>query len=191
MQGGSAVGIGRSASRREAGAASLLTALYVEHAAPLRSYLTAVLRSPADAEDVMQDAFLRLHRCEDLAAYDNPRAVLYKTGYRLALNLIRKRRTTVLDRAAPAQDHLVAAASVERSAEDALIATEQDAVYAEALEQLSPRCRQVIELRAVSELSLKEISNTLGLSVSTLEKHLTRGKRRCVDMVAHWHAAAA
>jgi RNA polymerase sigma-70 factor (ECF subfamily) len=172
-------------------AASLLTALYVDYATPLRSYLIAILKSPADAEDVMQDAFLRLHRCDHLAEYDNPRAVLYKTAHRLALNLIRKRRSNVLDRATPAEDHVVQAPSPEKSAEEELIASEQEAVYSEALDQLSPRCRQVIELRTVSELSFKEISDTLGLSVSTLEKHLVRGKRRCAEIVADWHAAAA
>lgn len=187
---GSAGGDGHAAAAR-IDAGSLLTALYVDYATPLRSYLIRILKSPADAEDVMQDAFLRLHRCERLAEYDNPRAVLYKTAHRLALNLIRKRRSNVLDRAAPAEESVVQAPSLEKSAEEELIATEQDAVYTEALEQLSPRCRQVIELRTVSELSFKEISDTLGLSISTLEKHLVRGKRRCAEIVAGWHAAAA
>lgn len=178
-----------SASRREA--ASLLAALYTDHSAALRNYLTGILKSSADAEDVMQDAFLRLHRCETLAAYDNPRAVLYKTAYRLALNLIRKRRSNVLDRAAIADESVVATPSSEKSAEEELISTEQEAVYAEALEQLSPRCREVIELRTVSELSFKEISDRLGISVSTLEKHVVTGKRKCAAMVATWHAAAA
>ena len=174
-----------------ADAASLLTLLYLNHSNALRSYLTAILKSSADAEDVMQDAFLRLHRCEKLVEYENPRAVLYKTAHRLALNLIRKRRSCILDRAAPTDEHIELTPSQEASAEDALIVSEQDAVYAEALEQLSPRCRQVIELRTIAELPFKDISETLGISVSTLEKHLVRGKRRCAEIVAGWHAAAA
>lgn len=179
------------AARRDPADVLLLTTLYVDYSGPLRSYLTAMLKSSADAEDIMQDAFLRLHRCENLSAYGNPRAVLYKTAYRLALNLIRHRRSSVLDRAAPIVDDAFTAPAPDKTAEEALIATEQDAVYAEALEQLSPRCRQVIELRTVAELSFKEISDTLGLSVSTLEKHLVRGKRKCAEVVAGWHAAAA
>lgn len=191
MHGGSSEGVKRKA-HGEAGAADLLATLYAAYAAPLRSYLIAVLKSHADAEDVMQDAFLRLHRCEDLAAYASLRAVLYKTAYRLALNLIRKRRSNILDRATTADENVIAAASSQQhDAEEALIATEQDVVYAKALAQLSPRCRQVIELRTVHELSFKEISDTTGLSISTLEKHLTRGKRQCVEVVAGWHAAAA
>ncbi len=191
MWDGSATAKAGCSTRRSTQAASLLTGLYLDHAAPLRSYLTSILRSPADAEDVMQDAFLRLHRCEKLPEYENPRAVLYKTAHRLALNLIRKRRTSVLDRAAVADEQIALTPSQEASAEEALLASEQDAVYCEALDQLSPRCRQVIEMRTVNELSFKEISETLGLSVSTLEKHLVRGKRRCTEIVADWRTAAA
>jgi RNA polymerase sigma factor (sigma-70 family) len=191
MWDGSAAVEKRRARPEAANAASLLTALYLDHAGALRSYLTTVLRSPADAEDIMQDAFLRLHRSEKLETYENPRAVLYKTAHRLALNLIRKRRTSVLDRAAPADALDDLPTADEASAEEALIAREEDAAYAEALEQLSPRCRQVIELRTVAELPFKDISETLGISVSTLEKHLVRGKRRCAEIVAGWRAAAA
>jgi len=175
----------------DAAATQLLSDLYRDHAPALRSFLAGMLKSGADADDVAQDAFLRLHRCGSLAEYDNLRAVLFKTAYRLALNLIRHRRSDALDLAKASLDDISEAPALQGDAEETLIASERDAAYSQALDQLTPRCRQVIELRTVSELSFKEISTTLGLSVSTLEKHFVRGARKCADAVADWRAAAA
>jgi len=174
-----------AASRR------LLEQLYRENIECLRRYLAGVLGSQTDADDVAHDAFLRLHRCDDLTAYKNCRAVLFKTGYRLALNVIRHRRRSPLDRSTTAPEELDKAPSLVTSAEETLIKVEREIVVAKALDNLSPRCRQVIKLRTVQELSYKEISRSLGLSVSTLEKHFVRGKRACATVLADWLADAA
>lgn len=164
----------------------LLAELYRSEIDGLRLYLTRVLKVEADADDVAQEAFLRLHRHGDLAAYDRPRAVLFKTAYRLALNRVRSRRNSPVDRAAPMIEEADLPAAQTPSAEEALIAREQERAYARALASLPPRCRQVIELRTVQELSYKQMSDSLGISVSTLEKHLVRGKRVCAEALAGW-----
>jgi RNA polymerase sigma-70 factor (ECF subfamily) len=181
---------GAAEAADERGSARLARA-YAELAGPLRAHLTRILHSASDAEDVVQDAFLRLHRSGNLTAYEDLRAVAFKTAKRLALNVIRRRRSDALDRAHSDADTFVEAASSTPSPEEVLLAEEQDEIYVHAIAQLSPRCRQVIELRTVSELTYKEISDALGLSISTLEKHVVRGKRACADLVADWRAMAA
>lgn len=173
------------------GAERRLAALYAQSIDPLRAYLTGILRSDSDADDVAQEAFVRLLRCPDLNGYQNLRAVLFKTAHRLALNVIRRRRSNPLDRADAGLDLDVAALAQGPTAEQTIIENEQESAFVRALTQLSPRCRQVIELRTVSELTYKEISDTLGVSISTLEKHLNRGKRVCAEILADWRVAAA
>lgn len=164
-----------------------LAALYRDNIDRLRAYLNRLLKSEADADDVAQEAFLRLCRAPDFASFNHPRAVLFKTGYRLALNRLRQRRSNPLDRSDPMLDDVVCGGGAA-SAEDILIAGEQEAAYGRALESLPGRCREVIELRTVQELSYKEMSETLGLSVSTLEKHLAKGKRVCAEVLSAWWA---
>lgn len=164
----------------------MLSALYRDNIERLRAYLNRVLKCEADADDVAHEAFLRLCRQGDFQAFRHPRAVLFKTGYRLALNRLRQRRGNPIDKAEPVFDETLCGTAA--SAEDALIAGEQERAYGLALDSLSPRRRQVIELRTVHELSYKEMSDTLGLSVSTLEKHLVKGKRDCTEMLAEWWA---
>jgi DNA-directed RNA polymerase specialized sigma24 family protein len=52
------------------------------------------------------------------------------------------------------------------------------------------RCREALTLRVVDELSYKEMSERLGLSVSTLEKHYIRGRRLCRDMLREQRGVA-
>lgn len=170
-------------SQSDNAAEAALTALYRDNIDRLRAYLCRVLKSEADADDVAQEAFLRLWRA-DFSTIRHPRAVLFKTGYRLALNRVRHRKSNPLDRSESVEAEVIC--GVESTAEDAIIAAEQERAYTRALETLSPRCRQVIELRTVEELSYREISDTLGLSVSTLEKHLVKGKRACAEALADW-----
>lgn len=170
----------------QATASGVLTDLYRSEFTNLRLYLTRILKVEADAEDVAQEAFLRLHRQGNLGGYDHPRAVLFKTGYRLALNRLRGRRNGVIDHAAPLHEETALPGSPAPTAEEEIIAREQETAYVHALASLPPRCRQVIELRTVQELSYKQMSDSLGISVSTLEKHLVRGKRICAEALAGW-----
>jgi RNA polymerase sigma-70 factor (ECF subfamily) len=170
---------GRSAHER------IFVSLYRDNLQRLRTYIRRFLASHADADEVAHDAFLRLYR-SDLTVYADPEAVLFKTGWRLALNRLRARRSNPLDHAdeiAPDHDHFVAEAE---TAEEALLSRERDLAYRAALAALPPRCRQVIELRTVQELSYKEMSARLGLSVSTIEKHAVKAKKVCTEALAAW-----
>jgi RNA polymerase sigma-70 factor (ECF subfamily) len=102
--------------------------------------------------------------------------VLFKTAYNLALNHLRDRRLreTEQTEALPEEP-----ASDAPSAEATLILTEDMRACREAFDLLPMRCKQALSLRVVEELSYKEMSDRLGLSVSTLEKHFIRGRRLC------------
>jgi RNA polymerase sigma-70 factor (ECF subfamily) len=160
-------------------------ALYRANIQPLRRYVARILGSQADADEVAHDAFVRLYR-SDLAHYEDLRSVLFRTGWRLALNSIRARGCNPLARAdvlLPENDLV----SETETAEDCLLSREREGAYRQAIAALPPRCREVIELRTMQELSYKEIAHRLGLSVSTLEKHVVKGKKVCTEALATWH----
>ena len=51
------------------------------------------------------------------------------------------------------------------------------------LDQLPPRCREVVWLRKVEGLSTRETAERLGISVDTVEKQITQGMRALVDFM--------
>lgn len=178
--------VGRSESVNGSAHERLFALLYQANYQRLRVFLRRFLSSAADADEVAHDAFLRLFR-SDLTAYDDPAAVLFKTGHRLALNRIRARRCNPLEHADEIGQGEVLASSSE-TAEEAMLSREREGAYHRAIASLPPRCREVIELRTVHDLSYKEMSVRLGLSVSTLEKHIVKGKKMCVDAIAAWQS---
>src|SRR5439155_19420974 len=65
----------------------------------------------------------------------------------------------------------------EISPEQRVVAEEELARLARAFDRLSTKCREVVWLRRVRELSQKEVAGRLGLSEKTVEKHLRTGAR--------------
>src|SRR5690606_36886624 len=59
---------------------------------------------------------------------------------------------------------------------------------ADAFDRLPDRCREVLWLRRVEELSQKEVAVRLGISEKTVEKHVAKGMRL---VAAHFYGGAA
>lgn len=161
---------GPSAAERRA-----IEALYREHAPPLRRFIRARVRCESDAEDVLQEVFVRLCRRGETGSLASPAAVLFVTGFRLALNVIRRRRNSPIDPRIEAERLEVDGGG--RSPEAALIARQDVEALASAFAGLPGQCRKVLGLRALEGLSYDEMAERLGLSVSTLEKHVVKGRR--------------
>jgi RNA polymerase sigma-70 factor (ECF subfamily) len=166
----------------------VLQELYWRDLSRLRALVRRIVRSPADAEDIAQDAFLRVWCAMEQGHIRSPSAVLFKTARNLALNHIRSKRS----RAEPISD--TDFASDAPTAEEQMIQEEDMQACRQVFDRLPLRCRETMALRVVDDLSYKEMSDRLGLSVSTLEKHFIRGRRMCRDMllsgVEHRRAAA-
>ncbi len=120
---------------------------------PLRQYVRRVLRGSSDADDIVQEAFVRLWRALEHSEIRNPRAVLFKTARNLALNHIRNDRVRNSDAARAGADD-----SLNReikTAEEEMIASEEAAACRVLMEALPRRCREAFVLRVVDELFLQ------------------------------------
>lgn len=143
-----------------------------EHMA-LRRYVAYLGLDSDAAHDVVQEAFVRLY--EHLSSSGdrtNLRAWLYRVVHNLARN-----RQGRYDATHSSIDDLTGfsePADPAASPEQTLIHAEQDTNLREALKSLPPAQRECLVLRAQG-LKYREIAETLGLSVSTVGKHIQRG----------------
>jgi len=64
---------------------------------PLRRYLARMLGDPGDAEDLAHDAYVRIYKSTDVESVDQPKAYLFTTARRLALNQIKRRKFAPVD----------------------------------------------------------------------------------------------
>ena len=130
------------------------------------------------AEDVVHDTFLTLwQKRADLQADSNLSAYLYTLAKNNSLKKLRderyRQKLLQLPNLHPLELELNAGALVRLETSEGDF-TEIEQLVQATLEQLSPQCRQVFELSRFSHKKNREIADELGLSVKTVEGHITK-----------------
>jgi len=151
-------------------AAETLEELFAALESPLLSYAFRLLHDADMAQDVVQEAFVRLHAQFDQVR--TPRSWLYRSVHNLALNHQRRsNRTVPLRTTAPSDDP---ATPTLELADPSLLPDEQIARWEGVglvrlgLKSLDPRSRELIRLKFEENLSYKEISARTGLTTSNV-----------------------
>lgn len=139
----------------------------------LINFLRQRLRSEEDAADVAQETYTRLVQSyHDELDPQTASTLIFRIAINAANDLSRRRKTH------HAVDHcsteLVPLASEEPSQERRVHAQQQLELLYAAIEGLSPRCRQVFLLNRVDRMTYGEIASHCGISVSMVEKHITK-----------------
>ena len=135
-----------------------------------------LLGSPQDAEDVAQEAFLRVHRgLEGFRGNAKFSTWLYRITCNLCTDWLRKNRrpgraTTALDETAELVD-----AGVQL--EQGLLVAEELEHLRHALAGLQERYRSLVILHYYQDLSCQQISEILGMPLKTVETRLYRARR--------------
>lgn len=137
--------------------------------------------SASDVEDIAQEALLNAMSAEADRVIENPKAYLYRVAQNLVVRTHRSRAREIVGYVEGLD--VAEAPCPTPSAERQLIDREQLGILCDALASLPPACRQVFILRKVHGLSHKEIADRLGISTSTVEKHLATGFSRCVSFM--------
>ena len=134
-----------------------------------------LVRSPADAEDVVQEACLRALRFFDGFRGGDSRAWLLKIVRNTCYSWVKKNRPTEFTEF----DETVHSSEVpEKDAETKLVLHENSECVRKALETLPARFREVLVLREIEELSYKEISDVTGAPMGTVMSSLSRARQQ-------------
>jgi RNA polymerase sigma-70 factor (ECF subfamily) len=151
--------------------------IYRKEAVAVRLFVKRMVRNTCDAEDILQETFLRSWPALASGEISCPRAFLFRTARNLALNHIRNMRVRSSDAARLASEE--AFRRHAPTAEEQMIASEEATACRRLLDELPQRCREAFVLRMVEDLSYKQMSKSMRLSVSTVEKHIGKGKQIC------------
>jgi RNA polymerase sigma-70 factor (ECF subfamily) len=132
-----------------------------------------------DPEDLVHETFARTIACKTWREVGNPAAFATRILRNCALDALRRRK--VLTITAVADFDRIEPIDETPGAHMMLESREELRALADAISELPPQCRRVFTLRKVYSLSPDEIAVRLGLSVSTVEKHLVKGLRYCSE----------
>lgn len=151
---------------------------------PVYRYLLVFCGSHAEAEDLAQEAFLRLY--SDLLrgrSVDSIPAWIFRVAHNLAIDLQRRRQ--VENAAGCIQGALAQkqAADCATSIESNVLEREKLLLVRAAMEKLTPQERQCLELRAEG-LRYREIAEILGIAIPTVQTFLSRAVKK-MSMESH------
>ncbi|MCA3254076.1 MAG: sigma-70 family RNA polymerase sigma factor [Alphaproteobacteria bacterium] len=156
-------------------------AALLAHRPALVRFLTARLGDTAEAEDALQDLYLKLRASPPQGAPDAPLAYLYRAAASVALDRIRSRGRGARRDAAWTDSQTVMAGdeAVADSvpADEALIARERLAQLAAAVAALPAQARRVFTRLKLDGLSHAEVAAELGISKSAVEKNIATAMR--------------
>lgn len=126
-----------------------------------------------EAADLVHDVYARILSGEGWRVMEDPRAYVLTMIRNLGIQRLRRARIVHIESlfAREARDPV----SPEPDAFDQTAGRERLKQALQALLALPPRCREVVELRRLHDLSTRDIAKRLGLSLSTVEKRLARG----------------
>lgn len=139
-----------------------------------------VLRNAENAEDVVQETFLKLYRNRGWERAENERAFLARTAWRIAVDRIPKRQEqiTLPEIAGPANP------------EAALVASNRmDAVH-RLIDALPEELRTVLLLSGIDEMNSREIAAVLAIPEGTVRTRLQRARQLIKQKLAEVERSA-
>ena len=154
-----------------------ITDLFLKNINGYRKYLTKFLHANHDIDDVIQEAYLRIQKAESSTEVKSPKSFLFKIIRNLALTVITRNAKQMaryiedFDESEVIDDK--ACPEKKQIAHQELYAFHEVVIAA-----LPPQCRRVFVMRKAYGYTHKEIAKKLGISVSTVEKHLINGMKR-------------
>jgi RNA polymerase sigma-70 factor (ECF subfamily) len=161
-----------------------LVALVEQYASTLYRVAFSVLRNPSDAEDAVQEAFLRVLRHRDsLTEVRDHRVWLIRIVWNIVLD--RKRRTKTRPETDDVEELARVLPANGLSAEQRTAAAQHHAHVLACVDRLPPKERQVLMLSAFEELSSVEIAGILGITESSVRSRLFRARNLMADLLQH------
>jgi RNA polymerase sigma-70 factor (ECF subfamily) len=143
--------------------------IFYKYYEPLCKYAFTIVKEPHSCEDIVQETFLRIwEKKQNLIGSEELTWYLYTAIRNNCLSFLEKKQKTVLG-------DFNGQEIIDTPGESpAPLATEADydTLLKKALENLPPKCREVFVLSRVSNLTYKQISDSLGISIKTVENQM-------------------
>lgn len=142
-------------------------------------------RRPADAEDLVQETFLKAFKAEaQFTRGTNLKAWLFTILHNTYLNMRRRDGRNPIEVDSEVVEQAGADSTREHTPEEILTRETLDADLQAALDDLPAAFRQAVWLRDVEELTYAEIAGVLGVPIGTVMSRISRGRRLLHDRLA-------
>lgn len=163
-----------------------LLQFYTDLRGTLMRFAVRYFKKPHEIEDVVQEAFVKVMEAQTQREVKHLQSYMFQTVKNLSLNKLGSSYHRLTDNAGDLFDDAFLVES--RTLEDQFESRQKFELFCRAVRQLPVKCQRVYILRRVYGLSQKETAEKLGISVKTVEAHLTKAIVRCTDYMAEQEA---
>lgn len=145
------------------------------------------VRSRSDAEDIVQEAWIRalaqLEEAESQTPIRSLKAYLHRIAANLSIDHLRRRKVRAHLAAASLDEAALQVAADTPLADAVLIAAEQQRRFEAALRQIPSRARRVLLLSRIEGWTYPRIAEHLGISLRTVSHDLERALSQCLQLL--------
>lgn len=150
--------------------------IFRRHFAGMVQVVNRMIRDQGRAEDIVQDVFLKFWKQkEQLNIQISLKAYLRRSCVNACLDDIRKQKKMQI---VGTDTILPIAAAVQPDAAKQLENNELEQLINQTIDNLAPKCRTVFILSRKEQLSNKEIAEQLGVTLKTVEAHITTALKK-------------
>lgn len=149
------------------------------HEEALLRYLQRHWPHRDEIHDLRQELYVRLYEAAGKALPAQPKAFLFASARHLMTDRIRRNKVVSIE---PMGDFEPSHVLMDEVTPERWSGGRQTLHrLSDALDRLPARCREVVWLRRVEDLSQKEVALRLGISEKTVEKQIAKGMRLLAD----------
>jgi RNA polymerase sigma-70 factor (ECF subfamily) len=157
----------------------------LSHVDSLYGTALRLTRRPADAEDLVQDTYLKAFRASDqFERGTNLKAWLFTILHNTYRNTLRHKVRNPVDVDSDVVERAADVVSEDHNPEQLLTRATLDSNLQAALDGLPETFRQAVWLRDVEEFSYAEIANIIGVPIGTVMSRISRGRRLLYERLA-------
>ena len=150
-------------------------ALVDRHARFVFRVAYSVLRNPHDAEDAVQETFLKVYRSRRWGHVENEKAFLARAAWRIAVDRAPKRTGELPE---------IELRDPDQNPEQAAIAADRSALVARLIDTLPEELRQPLALSAVEEMTSQRIAAVMEIPEATVRGRLMRARQILKEKLA-------
>jgi len=143
------------------------------HEEMLRNWLKSRYGDLCDADDVLQEALMRVLKAQARKPIEAPKAFFFALARNIAVDSIRKSRVSSAEPLfeSEAMDIL----DEDEDVAETVARNQELSILTRAIQSLPTRCRRIFTLSRVYGMTYKQIAREMGISVNTVAAQVTIG----------------